>query len=334
MRGQQQAWMSRERAKGRPQQDSLLEELFELLQQAGPLKISFEDLSGVARDVPFLQLSAWEQQHTCRFCLFAKKTVKGYQDCGMNKYAVNRIVLSRMAGFHGQCHLGLTDLVEPLVFHQRVLGIFYYGSVVLEGTEEKARQRILRYCKRSKLKPRPYLEELQRVARISKKDLLRHQKRLRFAARLAAALLESWGLPEERYRAEVIGPLWASPEKYRNLPALVQATVHYVQKHYFEPLQIRQIAGALSVHPVHLSRTFKKAMECDLREYLQRVRVDHARQRLKYSQLSVAEIGYEVGFQEKSHFGRIFTKLVGVSPGEYRRQLPPMNHGGHGEHRG
>lgn len=324
MPGRGQSWRSRERARGRPKEPSLLEELFGLFEKAGPLKICFEDLSGVARDVPLLQLSAWEQQHTCRFCLHAKKKVKGYHDCGRNKYAVNRVVLNRMAGFHGQCHLGLTDIVEPLIFHQRVLGIFYYGSVVVEGTEELARQRIHRYCKRSNYQAKPYLDELERVPRITKKDLLEHRERLKFAARLAASLLESWGLPEERYRAETVGPLWASPEKYRNLPVLIRSAVHHVQKHYFEPLQIQQIAETLSVHPVHLGRTFKKAVGCDLMEYIHRVRVDHARQRLKQSELSITEICYEVGFQEKSHFGRIFKKFVGLSPGEYRRQNPSV----------
>jgi len=314
------SWISRERAKGRPNEPSLLAELFTLLEKSGPFRICFEDLTGVARDVPFLRLSAWEQQHTCRFCLHAKRSVKGYQDCGLNKYAVNRLVLRRMAGFHGQCHLGLTDIVEPLIFQQRVLGIFYYGSVLVEGTEETARQRIYRYCKRSKLGAKPYLDELGRVPRVSKKELLEHKNRLKFATRLASTLLESWGLPEEHYRAEVVGPLWASPEKYRNLPALIQAAVHYIQRHYFEPLKIGQIAAALSVHPVHLSRTFKKTIECNLTEYIHRVRIDHARQRLRHNNLSIAEIGYDVGYQEKSHFGSTFKRIVHLSPGEYRRQ--------------
>jgi AraC-like DNA-binding protein/ligand-binding sensor protein len=295
--------------------ESLLLELFEMYERSSPLKINFDDSSGVARDVPMLHLPLSYQMHGCRFCLHAKSTAQGNYDCMMNKYAANRIAIRTMAGFQGQCHLGLTDIIEPLVFHQRVLGIFFYGSVVVAGTEKKARERILKYCRRRGLSPRGYLRELQRVPRITRDELKQRMKQLKYTARLAAALLESWGLPEERYRTEMIGAAW---NKQRDLPPLVRYAILHIQHHYAEPLLIADMARKLRCHPDYLSRIFKKHLKCNLGDYVQQVRVDHARQMLLADRFSVSEVGYEVGFQDKSHFGRIFRKLAGMTPGEYR----------------
>ena len=89
----------------------------------------------VTLDNPPLHLPYAFRIHTCEFCIFAKSSPDSHQHCVRNKMAANRQAIRRRQAFAGQCHLGITDLVKPFLFQNTVLGVFYYGSFVLAGTE-------------------------------------------------------------------------------------------------------------------------------------------------------------------------------------------------------
>jgi len=56
-------------------------------------------------------------------------------------------------------------------------------------------------------------------------------------------------------------------------------------------------------------------------EYVSRVRIEKARALLLNPNLRISEIAYEVGFQSLTHFNRVFKKLLGQSPTEFRSHL-------------
>ena len=62
--------------------------------------------------------------------------------------------------------------------------------------------------------------------------------------------------------------------------------------------------------------------------YVSRVRVEKAKNLLLNPNARVSEVAYEVGFQSLTHFNRVFRKIVGESPTEYRKRLthPHVTH--------
>jgi AraC-like DNA-binding protein len=66
---------------------------------------------------------------------------------------------------------------------------------------------------------------------------------------------------------------------------------------------------------------FKKATGINFTDYLSRVRTERAKNLLLNPNLRVSEIAYEVGFQSLTHFNRVFKRILGQSPTEYRGQL-------------
>lgn len=297
---------------------SLLGQLCKLFEESGAANISFEDLTGVAYDVPDMRLLEEYRYHTCKFCMFAKSRRSSLQDCMRNKQAVNRLAVRRQEGFRGQCHLGLTDLVEPLVFKGRVLGVFYYGSLVVDGTEAEARRRINRYCARKKMDPAPFLARLKAAAKIDDQELEKYRKQLIFVVQFAQRLLEAYGLPLERYKTE----MWIHKMNLRHeVPMIVQAAIRYVHGRYAEQVRLSTVADFIKCHPDYLSRLFKKSMSCGFEEYLSRVRVDHARLLLETNRYSLGEVGFLVGFQEQTHFGRVFKRFTALTPGQYRQKM-------------
>jgi AraC-like DNA-binding protein len=291
-----------------------LEQLIRQVEKDTPLRVSFEDLSGVSYDVPDLHLSSELRIHSCEFCLFAKAGRASHQGCRLNKHAVNRLAVRRGAGFSGLCHLGLTDIVEPLLYHGQVLGMFYCGSVVVKGTEKQARSRIERYCHRHAFDPKPYLARLESVPRVPAATITEYSVRLRLITELAAKLVAAHAPWPQRYRTYTA----ADAAHAHRLPPLVQRALRYVHRHSSQPLQVQQIALAVKCHPDYLNRVFRRAMGRPLSEYILCVRVDHARHLLQNSHYSLDEIAYRTGFHDQSHFARVFKKYLGATPGAYR----------------
>ncbi len=303
---------------GRHETESLLGRMMAQLSDSVGMRISFEDLTGVTLDNPQLHLSYGLRIHTCKFCLHAKSNPDSHQHCVRNKMAANRLAIRRRHGFAGQCHLGLTDLVKPLMFHNTVLGVFYYGSFVLAGTEEAARGRIRRFCHRHGFEAKGYHAALEQAPRVAADRLPNLWQGLDLIADLARCIVESIGVPVERYRTRPGAQFstWNGA-----MSALVRSVITFVNANYAEQVRVADIANHHKCNPDYLSRAFKRTIGFGLVEYLHRVRVDHARRLLLTERFTVGEVGHMVGFQDQSHFGKVFRRLVGLPPQAYRAAM-------------
>ena len=68
-------------------------------------------------------------------------------------------------------------------------------------------------------------------------------------------------------------------------------------------------------------RRFRTATGMTTTEYCQRLRVGNARERLQSGRASIERIAWEVGYSDPGAFRKVFTRIVGLSPGEYRRRF-------------
>jgi AraC-like DNA-binding protein/ligand-binding sensor protein len=297
---------------------SLLDSLLDLLEAETGLRASFDDLSGISLDYPQLRVSAPHAQHCSPLCEFAKQTPAGYSACSRDKLISNLLTFKRRRGFRGQCYLGLLDMVEPLIVAGRVLGVFYFGSVRLAdaAAEERARRRIARFCARQGHDPAGYLEALERVPQIPPDRLPDLRERLGTVARTVSELCTAWAAPVERYRQQRTSVYWG---RLRH-PPLVQAALAFVQQHYGEPCQVRDLAARFRCHPDYLSRVFQQHTGLALSDYVRKVRLERARRMLASTALGIGEIGARCGYPEPAHFTRVFRQSTGHTPGAFRQQ--------------
>jgi AraC-like DNA-binding protein len=306
------------RATDGPPQDSVFARMLAEIAGATPARISFEDLTGVSLDNPQLALPYEFRIHTCKFCLFAKTNPDSHQHCVRNKMAANRVAIRRRQAFAGQCHLGLTDLVKPLVFQNTVLGVFYYGSFVLAGTEDRARRRIETFCRRHGFEAAGYLAALGQAPRLDAAVLPTLWHRLDLIADLAGCIVESIGIPVGRYRTRPGAQFstWNGA-----MSSLVRYVVAAINRHYAEEISVAEIAADQKCNADYLSRVFKRTVGFGVIEYLHRVRVDHARRLLLTDRFTIGEVGHLVGFPDQSHFGKVFRKMVGLTPQAFRTAM-------------
>jgi len=92
----------------------------------------------------------------------------------------------------------------------------------------------------------------------------------------------------------------------------------YVDEHYKEKITLDLVAEKFFINKYYLARLFKEQYGMPLNTYLQQVRITHAKHMLRFTDEKVEAIGLECGVGELSYFSRIFKKVEGVSPKEYR----------------
>jgi AraC-like DNA-binding protein len=104
-------------------------------------------------------------------------------------------------------------------------------------------------------------------------------------------------------------------------PPIIKRAKEYIYEHHTEELSLARAAKAVNMSTFYFCKMFKKVTDINFTDYLSRVRIEKAKNLLLNPNLRVSEIAFEVGFQSLTHFNRVFKKLLGQSPTEYRAQL-------------
>jgi AraC family transcriptional regulator len=120
--------------------------------------------------------------------------------------------------------------------------------------------------------------------------------------------------------------LIASAQRHRRMPrgpapAWVVRARDILHARVAEGVSVSELAGEVGAHPVTLTRAFRRAYGCTVGEYLRRLRLDQATNRLSSTDLPLARIAVEAGFVDQSHFTNLFRRHTGMSPANYRRAV-------------
>lgn len=100
---------------------------------------------------------------------------------------------------------------------------------------------------------------------------------------------------------------------------LAELAKEYVQEHYFEKIALTDVADKIGVTPGYLSTLFQKQYEKGFIDFLNEVRIERACTYLHQNYLKTYEIAYKVGFNDEKYFSKVFKKIKGCSPSEYKK---------------
>ena len=92
----------------------------------------------------------------------------------------------------------------------------------------------------------------------------------------------------------------------------------YLDEHFKEKLALEVLAARFYMNKFYMTRLFKAQYGMSINTYLQQVRVTRAKQLLRFSDASLESIGFSCGIGEQNYFSRLFKKIEGMSPSEYR----------------
>ena len=120
----------------------------------------------------------------------------------------------------------------------------------------------------------------------------------------------------------ILSELIAYEQQYRNnsMPQIISSAKEYIDEHFRDSgLNVAAVAAAQGISDSYLTRMFRSYMDCNVLEYIQRKRVEEAKELLKTE--SIKNTAQMVGLWDTQALIRLFKKYEGVTPGAYKEGL-------------
>jgi len=105
----------------------------------------------------------------------------------------------------------------------------------------------------------------------------------------------------------------------QSFPIWLGRAREYLHAHFSGKISCTGLADLLDVHPVYLAREFRRRFGCTMSDYVRRLRIESACQKMRASDLPIDEVALAVGFYDQSHLSNSFKRLTGTTPAQYRR---------------
>lgn len=99
----------------------------------------------------------------------------------------------------------------------------------------------------------------------------------------------------------------------------IQKIKEYIDQNYRQKISLDDLSEKFFINKYYLLRLFKEQYGFTINDYIIRLRITKSKQLLRFSGMTVEEIGYECGLNSPSYFARLFKKIEGISPAEYRK---------------
>ena len=204
------------------------------------------------------------------------------------------------------CYAGLSETVVPLRLGSRPIGFLWTGQVFQRKPTERQFRRTFKLLSSWGMKlDQPVLRRAYFEMRVVSRE--QHSAAVKLLTIFAEHLeLVSNQIVIRRDNAEV--------------PMITKAK-NFIREHHTEDLSLPQVAQFANASPFYFCKLFKRTTGLSFTNFLSRVRIESSKNLLSNPQLRVSEIAYEAGFQSLTHFNRVFQKILGQSPPEYRLKV-------------
>jgi len=149
-------------------------------------------------------------------------------------------------------------------------------------------------------------------------DLMVHIAEEWFGSRIARAIEHQFS-PEIR-RSFRAAAYQGEADSSHHDETIIEAQ-QWLQEHLGDSVSMAALASRLRLPTRTLNRRFRQATGLSPQSYLQRLRINHAKELLRHSNLGIAEIAWQLGLQDASYFSQLFRRHSGVSPLRYREAV-------------
>jgi AraC-like DNA-binding protein/ligand-binding sensor protein len=204
------------------------------------------------------------------------------------------------------CPVGLCDTAVPVRLSDRLVGFLQVGQVFKKKPTEAQFNKVVRLCKKWGLDA---TREALRKAYFSGKVV--SPKEHESAVKLLSIFAQ--------HLAMVSNQVFIQQENSE--PPVITKARAYIAEHQTEEIKLGQVAKAVNMSSFYFCKMFKKVAGINFTDYVARIRIEKSKNLLLNPNLRISEIAFEVGFQSLTHFNRVFKKILGQSPTEYRAQL-------------
>lgn len=247
-------------------------------------------LHGKRNESPFCAMMA-NTSRTCAACLQT-------QECLAKSAAQSPCTMT--------CAYGLNETAVPVKLGAETIGYLQTGQVMRRKPTESSFERAVEAAKKLGV---DIDNEAARQAYFQTPVV--SERKMDSMSRLLAIFAEHLSMKSNQIAVQT-----ANSE-----PPVITKAKHFITEHHSEDLSLAQVAQAVHTSVFYFCKLFRKITGVTFTEFVSRTRVEKAKNLLLNPNLRVSEIAFEVGFQSLTHFNRVFKKIVGESPTEYREHL-------------
>ncbi len=262
-----------------------LEDLIQSMEYGTGLHVSVWFFAPIENE--FLYLNYDHVIHSSSFCEEAKRRPGGYFRCMRCKKWANEKALKTRRPFDGLCIHGIYEYCLPVEYDGQIVCVVYAGNshpLPNQGATNP-------YFFLSNSQPDPS------VCSASCEDCRRAAEAVAGFIRLALPFSKKGGDSSEY---------------------LVQRMKAYAKANYLFDIDISQLSGMFHYNEKYIGRIFKRHVGISFRQYLNVLRLNHAKELLLTTDDSILQVALSSGFNTVTYFNRIFRELEKCSPKEFR----------------
>ena len=243
--------------------------------------------------------------HYCAFCNRTRDMENGRAMCDASD-RVRAVSLAReyKTPFFFECHMGMRELIVPLVHLDELVGIIFVGQC---RTENEDMSRIVAQSAARLGGDADEFLELYRALPIVSKNVL-----------INVGISLSLYFDAMMLNKEVLRIGNSEEPSTQDLSNRMKT---YIEVNYYKDITPLSVAKRFFVNPSYASRIFSKNVGISMNEYINCRKIDRAKLLLSSSTIPMSSISLNVGFSDANYFARIFKRIVGVSPTEYRESI-------------
>ncbi len=104
-----------------------------------------------------------------------------------------------------------------------------------------------------------------------------------------------------------------------NYSILFSKAINYIKLNFNQEIGLSKISRDLFVHKTNLAKKFKEEVGKTTAEYINEIRIKESKYILQNTTLSIEDIAYCVGYNDKKYFSKVFKSIEKISPSEYRK---------------
>ena len=196
-----------------------------------------------------------------------------------------------------ECHAGLSEATAPVIENGHIIGYMMFGQVTNEKNKEAFTEKMNALCKQYQIE--------QDLSHQIRKIKYRNSEQLRAASKLLEAYVHYVRLKD------IVHP---SGEQ------LIDSIDAFLEKHLSEEISVDRICSELNVCRTRLYELIQPYTNGGIAAYIKNKRLEHAKNLIQTTELSIPEIAEACGFADYNYFLRLFKKKFGVSSKMFRNK--------------
>ncbi len=242
---------------------------------------------------------------------------------GRNKTCANCLLVQQQAEEQArdeaktfQCFAGLSEAAVPVRVGEQVLGHLQTGQIILQAPSQAGFKAISR-----QISPDTSAKEVESIKKAYFGTRVLSKSQFESIVRLLSVFSQHLSSISNQVMVQ---------ESTAESPVVAKARA-FIQENYTGEISVGDVARAVNMSTFYFCKVFKAGTGLTFTDYLARLRVETVKQQMINPHIRVSEAAFAAGFQSLSQFNRVFRRIAGESPSDYRERvvgsIPHSEHG-------